>query len=74
MKTQAQKILEVLQKANGAWVKGTHFLREMYLSQYHARIFDLQKKGYEIESSDFTDEWNFKSYRLISEPKQEKLI
>lgn len=63
--TQAEKVLQKLKEANGEWVNGRYFLHTMFLSQYHARIFDLQKKGYEIESSDFTDEHGFKSYRLI---------
>lgn len=63
-KTQADRILRVLEDAAGRWVPGTYFLRELYISQYHARIFDLQRKGYDIEASDFSDEYGFKSYRL----------
>jgi hypothetical protein len=71
--TQEQKVLEVLQSANGEYVNGQFFLREMYLSQYHRAIFNLQnnKKRYgysgTIEASDFTDRYNFKSYRLVRE-------
>lgn len=64
-KTQEQKVLEVLESAQGAWVNGEHFLRGLYLSQYHARIHSLQRKGYRIEASDFVNEHNFKSYRLL---------
>ena len=59
--TQERRILEVLQDAAGAWVNGQHFLRELYLSQYHRAIWNLQhhreRYGYggEIEASDFTD-------------------
>lgn len=63
--TQCQRVLEVLQKADGGWVNGQKFLREMMLSQYHARIKELQEDGYEIEGSPFTDEFGFKSYRLL---------
>lgn len=64
--TQTEKILKVLQSANGDWVSGTYFLRTMYLSQYHARLWDLQQKGYHIEASPDTDEFGFKSYRLLA--------
>ena len=68
--TQKDIIFEALVEANGGWVSGQHFLRKLYLSQYHARIFELQRElkdkdiG-EIEASDFTDSYGFKSYRLI---------
>lgn len=64
--TQEEKILKVLQDANGGWVNGQYFLREMFLSQYHARIWGLQKKGYKIEASEEKDIYGFKSYRLLS--------
>lgn len=70
--TQEERILAKLQDAKGAWVNGQYFLREMYLSQYHRAIYNLQKNkkryGYvgEIESSPFTDEHKFKSYRLVA--------
>lgn len=70
--TQAQRVLEALQRADGMWLSGQYFLKVMMLSQYHARIWDLQnnkeKYGYEgiIEASDFVDQWNFKSYRLVA--------
>ena len=72
--TQTQRVLKVLQNANGAWVSGQYFLREMFLSQYHARIWELQQQGYNIEASDFADQHGFKSYRLIQEIKQPCLI
>ena len=62
--TQSQKVLKTLEDAKGAWVNGQYFLRTLYLSQYHTRIHELQKKGHKIEASDFTDEFGFKSYRL----------
>lgn len=69
-KTQEERVLESLQRANGEWISGTYFLREMMLSQYHRAIFNLQNKrevynyGGKIEASDFKDEFGFKSYRL----------
>jgi len=73
MKTQGERILERLQKANGEFINGRVFLHEMYISQYHTRIFELQKKGHKIEASDFRDQYGFVSYRLV-EPKQQTLI
>ena len=64
---QRDKVLKALEDADGGWVPGTYFLRELYLSQYHARIFELQREGYNIEASDFTDPHGFKSYRLVKE-------
>jgi len=66
--TQCGRVLKALEKANGDWVSGQVFLRDLLLSQYHARIFELQRKGYRIEASDFTDNYGFKSYRLL--PKE----
>lgn len=63
--TQKEKVLKALIDADGEWVSGTYFLRGLYLSQFHARIFELQEDGYQIESSEFTDEHGFKSYRLL---------
>jgi hypothetical protein len=63
--TQKERVLKALIDADGQWVPGTHFLRNLYLSQYHARIWELQQEGYQIEASEFTDEFGFKSYRLI---------
>ena len=66
--TQEKRVLDTLIDANGEWVPGRYFLREMMLSQYHARIHDLQRKGVPIEASDFKDEYGFKSYRLTGWP------
>jgi hypothetical protein len=62
--TQCEKVLAKLIEANGEWVNGRVFLRDLYLSQYHTRIFELQVKGHRIEASDFKDFLGFKSYRL----------
>lgn len=64
--TQSGRLLEALTNAEGEWVNGRFFLQTMLLSQYHARIFELQERGYDIEASDFTDEYGFKSYRLTT--------
>jgi len=73
--TQKQKVLEALQKAEGDWVNGQFFLRNLFLSQFHTRIFELQKEGYKIEASNFTDNHGFKSYKLLQdEPIQQQLV
>ena len=78
-KTQAERVLEVLKNAKGGWVSGQYFLRTLMLSQFHARIWELQKRrdryGYEgtIEASDFKDEYGFVYYRLV-EPGNGKLF
>ena len=73
--TQEEKVLDRLMGARGEWVNGRVFLHEMYISQYHARIFGLQRKGHRIEASDFTDEHGFKSYRIpLPEAVQERLF
>jgi hypothetical protein len=66
-------VLSALQAAQGDWVNGQYFLRDMMLSQYHRAIHNLQKKKNdkyfymgEIEASTFTDHFGFKSYRLVS--------
>lgn len=61
---QENKVLSILQEKRGAWVDGEYFLRTLWISQYHARIHGLQRKGYPIEASDFTNKFGFKSYRL----------
>ena len=69
--TQTEKILDYLEAHRGEWVSGSYFLRTMYLSQFHARIWDLELKGIKIEHSDFKDDFGFVSYRLpLLEPTQ----
>lgn len=68
--TQPHKVLKALLDAQGEWVNGQVFLRELYLSQYHARIKDLEDKfGWKdvLEHSKFTDQWGYKSYRIRSQ-------
>lgn len=66
--TQGAKLLDALLNANGGWLNGRYFLRELYLSQYHARIWDLENKfGWTIEHSEEADEFGFRSYRIASQ-------
>jgi hypothetical protein len=62
--TQHHKVLMALLRANGAWLSGTYFLRNLYISQYHARIFALENKyHWKIEHSNEKDEYGFVLYR-----------
>jgi hypothetical protein len=70
--TQCERVLKVLEEAKGDWINGRYFLHEMYLSQYHARIFELQKAGHQIVASEEKDEFGFCSYRLV--PKKDSLF
>ena len=66
--TQARRVLDALLTANGAWLSGTYFLRTLYLSQYHARIFDLENKyHWKIEHSEEKDPYGFVLYRIVPE-------
>lgn len=69
--TQEERILAKLKEARGQWINGQYFLRNMMISQYHRAIFNLINKrdfyfyNGKIEASEFTDEYKFKSYRLV---------
>ena len=68
--TQESRILEILEKARGEPVDGMLFLRlDRPITQYHARIWSLQKKGHNIVPVDIPGK-NWKAYRLIKEPVQ----
>lgn len=70
--SQEGRVLAVLQEAKGDWVNKQIFIRDLYLTQAGRAIYNLEHDprwqneylGYEIEHSDFTDEFGFKSYRL----------
>ena len=69
-KTQEDIILDILREAKGNWVDGMTFLNlPKPITQYHARIWSLQRKGYEIEGR-FIYTKNWKEYRLIAEPQK----
>lgn len=67
--TQEKRILDELIGAGGDWVSGNVFLRQMYISQFHARIWSLQKKGWVIEVSKDFDGYGFKRYRIADTQK-----
>ena len=67
-KTQAYKVLKVLLDANGDWVNFQYFVRTLYLTQAHAVIWNLENRyHWKVQHSDFTDEYGFKSYRIVPE-------
>jgi len=71
--TQANRILEVLRQARlsgGGSSNGQYSLREMMLSQYHARIWDLERGGIRIEHSTGKDQYGLLSYRLAEGQKR----
>ena len=60
--------MKVLIDADGDWVNYQHFVRNMYLTQAHYVIYELENRfGWKIEHSDFTDNLGFKSYRIVPE-------
>lgn len=63
--TQCEKVLRALENADGEWVSGRYFLQTLMLSQFHARIYELQSQGHNIEASKNTDQYGFKSYRIV---------
>lgn len=62
--TQGQRILNEMEKRHGEWINGRYFIQTMMISQAHARILELERKGHKIEHSDFKDSYGFVSYRL----------
>jgi hypothetical protein len=68
--SQKRRIYDALTAASGDWVNGRYFLRELYLSQYHRAIWELENVHHlKIEHSDFKDEHGFKSYRIPQETR-----
>ena len=63
-KTQKEKVLFLLKQAGG-WFSGMNFLRlEHPITQFHARIFELQREGYDIVSRKKPG-YNYCEYRLF---------
>ncbi len=48
-KTQEQKILDLLEKANWEWVALPKIIK-LWIAQYNARIWSLRRKWYNIEN------------------------
>lgn len=69
--TQEDRVLQVLLKANGTWVNKQYFVRDLYLTQAGRAIHNLENRfGWKIEHSDFTDQFGFKSYRIVQDKQQ----
>ena len=72
--SQRQRILNELIEANGDWVSTNYFKTVMHLYECNARLSELKNRGNNIETSKFTDDYGFRSHRLVAEPKQETLL
>jgi len=73
--SQEAKVLWTLLNAKGDWINKQFFVRNLYLTQAGRAIWNLENKyHWKIEHSDFTDDFKFRSYRIINEPHQEKLL
>jgi len=73
--TQCEKILKAFRDAK---LRGNGYLNcldlgRLYIMQPHARMFELERKGYI-----FDDRWaegnSYKEYRLVEEPKQTNIF
>ncbi len=62
---QIDKVLRVLQEAQGGWVSTRYFKQVMLISEVNGRLTELKNAGHTIETSDFRDEFGFRSHRLI---------
>lgn len=68
--SQEGKVLKVLLDADGGWINKQYFVRTLYLTQAGRAIYMLENKyHWVIEHSDFTDEWGFKSYKIVPPTK-----
>lgn len=65
---QAEKILALLRSARGAWVPLPEILA-LGIAQYNARIFELRKRGLNIENRTQTvDGVRHSWFRLVDSP------
>lgn len=69
--SQIHKIFKVLQDANGGWVSCGYMRRDMFINEAPARISELKRLGYDIETSNEEnkpgkswDEYGYRYYRL----------
>lgn len=53
--TQAEKILELLRSAHGTWVPLPEILA-LSIAQYSARIFELRRRGFNIQNRTETED------------------
>lgn len=63
--TQEERILKILTKARGKYIDGMTFLHlDRPITQYHARIWGLQQKGFQVEGRRIAGK-NWNEYRLV---------
>ena len=72
--SQKERILKILQNADGEYVSTKYFKQDLLISECNGRLSELKNEGHNIETSKFRDDYGFKSHRLVTEPKQETLI
>lgn len=73
--TQAAKVLKVLLDADGQWVSKQVFIRDLFLTQAGARLFELENEyHWPIEHSSARDEHGFVSYRIVQHDYQPQLL
>jgi len=70
---QCERMLKVFRDAQGGWIDGMYFESEMRITQYHARMSELEKKGHKFGNR-FVPGKNWKEYRLITNATQGTLI
>ena len=70
--TQEQRVHAELLKANGTWLSTRYFIHELFLTQVHRAIHNLEHRdGIVIEHSSFKDEHGFLSYRIAPAGQEE---
>ena len=66
--TQCSRVLTALQEAKqfgDGWIDGMLFLNSNHpITQFHARIFELERKGFQIEHG-WVEGKDWKKYRLV---------
>jgi hypothetical protein len=62
--TQCERVLKVLQDAEGKWVSNRHFKQVMLISEVNGRISELRGQGHIIETSEHRDDYGFSFHRL----------
>ena len=50
--TQCDRVLEILEKAQGGWVNANQIMRETWITQLAARIVEIKRAGHQVETSD----------------------
>jgi len=67
--TQARRVLDILLAADGGWISKSFLVRSCGFTQAGARIHELERPPYnwKIEHSPFTDEYGFRSFRIVQQ-------